>query len=152
VAVVAPSLPGAAVWYAERGHLVFPLRPGQKTPATHNGFKDASMNPDTIRAWWSSNPAYNIGLSTGHLFDVIDLDGPEGIASIAGIEDEGLLPAIIGRTITPNGMHLLITPTGDGNAAKIRPGIDYRGIGGYIVAPPSQVNGATYRWTQPLPS
>jgi hypothetical protein len=155
---VAPSLAGAAVWYAERGHLVFPLRPGQKIPATPNGFKDASMNPDTIRNWWRAEPRYNIGLSTGHLFDVIDLDGPDGITSIAAIEDEGLLPTIIGRVLTPGdereqrppGMHLLVRPTGDGCATKIRPGIDYRGIGGYVVAPPSLINGVPYRWTQPM--
>lgn len=154
----APSLAGAAVWYAERGHLVFPLRPGDKTPATRHGFKDASMNPDTIRAWWRENPRYNIGLSTGHLFDVIDIDGEAGVRSIAAVEDEGRLPAIIGRVNTPGdtrinrepGMHLLITPTGDGCATAIRPGIDYRGIGGYIVAPPSLINGEPYRWTQPI--
>lgn len=147
---MAPSLAGAAVWYAERGHLVFPLRPGDKTPATRHGFKDASLNPDTIRDWWTENPTYNIGLSTGHLFDVIDIDGEPGIRSIAAIEDEGRLPPIIGRTTTPRGMHLYITPTGDGCATAIRPGIDYRGIGGYIVAPPSTTPGGTWTWTAPI--
>lgn len=144
------SLAGAAVWYAERGHLVFPLRPGTKLPATPHGFKDASMNPDTIRAWWTRWPAANIGLSTGHYADVIDVDGEDGLRSIAQIEDEGHLPAIIGRVCTPRGWHLYVKPTGDGNATGIRPGIDVRGIGGYVVAPPSTVNGVTYRWTQPL--
>lgn len=138
------------MWYAERGHLVFPLRPGTKLPATKHGFKDASMNPDTIRGWWTANPHYNIGLSTGHLFDVIDIDGPDGIRSIAEIEDAGHLPAITGRVTTPRGFHLYTAPTGDGNATGLKPGIDYRGVGGYVLAPPSLIDGTTYRWTQPL--
>lgn len=160
---MAATLGGAAIWYAGRGHLVFPLRPGTKIPATRNGFKDASMNPDTIRAWWTENPNYNIGLTTGHLFDVIDVDGGPGIRSIAEIEDEGHLPPVVARVNTPHGLHLYINPTGDGCGTAIRPGIDYRGIGGYVVAPPSindepcskdwcqgQCQGATYRWSQPL--
>lgn len=144
------TLGGAAVWYAERGHLVFPLRPGLKTPATPHGFKDASMNPDTIRAWWRATPDANIGLSTGHLFDVIDVDGPDGLTSIAAMEDAGQIPPTVGTVVTPHGFHLMIKPTGDGCATAVRPGIDYRGIGGYVVAPPSIVEGVTYRWSEPL--
>lgn len=147
---MAASLAGAAVWYAQRGHLVFPLRPGSKIPATPRGFKNASMNPDTIRTWWGANPNYNIGLTTGHLFDVIDLDGEDGIRNVAQIEDTGRLPNIIGRVNTPRGMHLYITPTGDGCATAILPGIDYRGIGGYVVAPPSRVEKGTWTWSQRL--
>lgn len=138
------------MWYAERGHLVFPLRPGTKIPATPHGFKDASMNPGTIRAWWGLTPTFNIGLSTGHLFDVIDVDGPDGIRSIAGIEDAGHLPRILGTVITPRGFHIYIAPTGDGCTTGIRPGIDYRGIGGYVVAPPSQFEGTKWTWQEPL--
>lgn len=144
------TLAGAALWYANRGHLVFPLHPGTKVPATRNGFKDSSMDPDTIRAWWTKNPLYNIGLTTGHLFDVIDIDGEDGIRSIAGIEDAGHLPPIIGRVSTPRGLHLYVKPTGDGCATGIQPGIDYRGIGGYVVAPPSTHEDRTWTWTQPL--
>lgn len=147
---MAPTLGGAAVWYAERGMLVFPLRPGTKLPATKHGFKDASMNPDTIRAWWAKEPTYNIGLSTGHLFDVIDVDGDDGIASMVEIEDAGQVPPSLGVVATPRGFHLYIQPTGDGCATAIRPGIDYRGIGGYVVAPPSLIEGVTYRWLDPL--
>lgn len=144
------SLIGAALYYVNRGMLVFPLRPEAKTPATRHGFRDASMSPDTIRAWWTANPHYNIGLSTGHLFDVIDLDGEDGIRNVAQIEDTHRLPHIIGRVNTPRGMHLYITPTGDGCATAILPGIDYRGIGGYVVAPPSRVEKGTWTWSQRL--
>jgi hypothetical protein len=148
---MAPTLGGAAVWYAERGHLVFPLRPHTKIPATPHGFKDASMNPDTIRAWWTRWPDANIGLATGHLFDVIDIDGPTGIESATTIEDAGQLPAAIGTVATPRGYHHYIQPTGDGCTTAVRPGIDYRGIGGYVVAPPSlDQDGRIWRWLDPL--
>lgn len=160
---MAPTLGGAAVWYAERGHLVFPLRPGEKRPATKNGFHDATTDPGLVTWWWRSNPDHNIGLATGHLFDVIDVDGPDGIKSIADIEDAGHLPHILGTVITPHGFHLYIRPTGDGCTTGIRPGIDVRGIGGYICVPPSinlepctkdwcdrSCEGKTYRWSEPL--
>lgn len=144
------SLPAAALWYANRGYLVFPLTPGTKVPlkGTH-GLKDASMSPDTVRAWWAAQPNANIGLCTGHYFDVIDFDGEPGMASYAHLAETGKLPPRIGLVETPNGAHYLIKPTGDRNATGILPGVDYRGIGGYVVAPPSIVNGVTYQWTVP---
>lgn len=108
------------------------------------------MNPDTIRAWWTRDPRANIGLATGHLFDVIDVDGEQGLRSIAAIEDEGLLPVVIGTVSTPRGLHLYIKPTGDGCTTALRPGIDYRGIGGYVVAPPSVIEGGNWKWTIPM--
>lgn len=145
------SLAGAAIWYARQGLLVFPLRPGTKLPATRHGFKDASMSEDTVRAWWAKEPTYNIGLSTGHLFDVIDVDGDDGIASVTDLEIASKLPPTIGIVATPRGFHMLIRPTGDGCATGVRPGIDYRGIGGYVVAPPSiNEDGQVYRWIDPL--
>jgi len=155
------SLAGAACWYAERGHLVFPLRPGTKVPLTKNGFHDASMNPDTIRAWWTRTPQANIGLTTGHMFDVIDLDGPQGIRNAADIADR--LPPTLGTITTPHGFHLYIRPTGDRCKNGFVPGIDYKGIGGYVVAPPSitlapcdrdycagACKGVRYTWLEPM--
>lgn len=148
---MAPSLAGSAVWYAQRGHLVFPLRPDSKTPATRHGHKDASMNPDTIRAWWTQWPAANIGLVCGHLFDVIDFDTTEGLCeSGATLEDDRPIPGPVGYARTPNGLHLYIRPTGDKRAIGFLPGIDYLGTGGYVIAPPSIVNGARYEWITPL--
>ncbi len=141
------SLPVAAIAYAEQGIPVFPLRVGEKRPATRNGFKDATCDPERVHAWWSENPAYNIGFPTGHLFDVIDVDGPPGYASLADLLDDGLIPETLGKVSTARGgRHLYITPTGDGNTAGLRPGIDYRGLGGYVVAPPSLSASQGRRW------
>lgn len=147
-----PAALDAALWYATLGIPVFPLRPGTKIPYPgSHGCKDATTNPTQIRAWWASAPTANVAIATGHTVDVIDLDGPTGVKSwLADLWDD--MPPICGRARTrrPGGWHLYIHTTGMGNRAAMFPGIDYRGQGGYVVAPPSTVDSATYRWTEPL--
>lgn len=143
-----PKLGPTALWYAKRGWAVFPLAPNGKQPLLSkrsggNGLHDATTDLDQVRQWWTQHPEANIGLPTGHLFDVIDVDGPEGIRSL---QEVGLTEAVHGKVSTPNGFHYFVTPTGDGNRARVLPGIDYRGVGGYVVAPPSQIDFKRYSW------
>lgn len=139
-----------ALWYAKRGHPVFPCRAGEKIPATRNGFHDASTDPDRVRAWWTANPTYNIALPTGHKFDVIDLDMPGWSVVNDGVVDDLCPGEWIGVAATPRGgCHIYIPPTGAGNAAGMLPGMDYRGRGGYVLAAPSMVNGNPYVWKDP---
>lgn len=142
----------SALWYAAKGWPVFPCRPGLKVPATRNGFKDATVDPSQIAAWWNAVPTYNIGLPTGIWADVIDIDGPAGYQSLADMRDEGVLDefTVLGRAATPRGgRHIYISPTGDGNAAGVRSQIDFRGRGGFVVAPPSVgANGRRYTWLE----
>lgn len=146
------ALADAARYYASKGIAVFPLRPGEKIPYPGSrGFKDATVNPAQVAQWWADRPQSNIGIPTGHLFDVIDVDGPPGYRSLADLRDEGTLPAVLGRSATPRGgMHLYVAPTGAGNAASFRAGLDYRGRGGYVLAPPSIVAGKRYDWIEPF--
>lgn len=44
-----------ALAYARHGWPVFPCRPGRKEPDTAHGFKDATIDPGRITAWWSGN-------------------------------------------------------------------------------------------------
>lgn len=144
------SLLGASLWYASKGHPVFPCRPGEKAPATRTGFKEATTDPDQIRRWWTQNPAYNIGLPTGHAFEVLDLDLP-GWEVVDEATIDGLCPGDwIGLVATPRGgCHLYLPPTGAGNKQAMLPGIDYRGLGGFVVAPPSVTSDGTYVWKDP---
>lgn len=166
------SLGSSALWYAEHGVPVFPLRAGTKIPATSHGVLDATTNLDQITDWWRASPNANVGAATGFIFDAIDIDGPEGQQSRAErwcYDEEcraaGSLPqppptwteycdhpgvfnrveaVLLGKVLTPRpgGMHLYVPPgyAHDKNAASIYPGIDYRGRGGYVVAPPSQIS------------
>lgn len=147
-----PRLREAARTYAAWGWPVFPLRPGEKIPLTANGFHDATRDPRQIDQWWTRVPAANIGLPTGGAFDVIDVDFrvPEAWRAWVALKTiPGALPPVHGMVCTASaGLHLYIHPTGDGNRAGTAPGIDYRGLGGYVVAPPSRrADGRDWEWS-----
>jgi hypothetical protein len=138
-----------ALDYARRGWPVFPLRPRAKIPATAHGLKDATTDDAQVVAWWSRDPQCNIGIRTGIAFDVLDVDGDEGIdegSRLFGGDEVELPPGP--AVLTPTaGLHLYFQPTGLGNRARFRPGLDWRGDGGYVVAPPSVgANGYAYQW------
>jgi len=141
-----PPLAASAEWYVTHYRWpVFPLRPGTKEPATPRGFKDATIDLERVRAYWKRNPHANIGIPTGIAFDVIDVDVPEGIPSYQKILD--LDWHAHGRAVTASGgVHVLIEPTGAGNAVRIDPGVDIRSAGGYIVAAPSWLGRAGTSW------
>lgn len=152
------DLPSAAVEYAQSGWPVFPLARHSKMPAIPKdkggkGFKDATSDPARINKWWERHRDHNIGLATGHRFDVVDIDtkdkdgnpSPEGVQNFLKLLATKDLPECYGIALTASGgLHLYVKPTGKGNFAGIRPGIDYRGRGGYVVAPPSTL-GQTWR-------
>jgi hypothetical protein len=143
-----PRLLAAALRYASWGWPVFPLKAHAKTPATRNGFKDAGTDTGQIRAWWDAMPEANIGLPTGLAFDVIDIDPPIGALSYTALLEAGHIPECHGQVATSSGgLHLYIPATGDGNRAGVRPGIDYRGVGGYVVAPPSTLGERGRAWS-----
>lgn len=149
------TLAGAALWYGLRGLAVFPLQPGGKRPYQgSHGLKDASTDLDQIRAWWTARPTSNIGLATGLVVDVIDIDGPAGVLSWSRLlltQADDLDPLGTVSTPRPGGTHLYVPATGNGNRAGTFPGIDYRGQGGYVVAPPStNSHGQPYYWRRPL--
>jgi hypothetical protein len=138
-----------ALEYARFGWPVFPLRPRGKTPLTPKGYKDATDDTAQVLGWWSRHPNANIGIPTGLAFDVLDIDGDEGLneaSRLFGGDDIELPcgPAVLTST---GGLHLYFRPTGVGNRARFRPGLDWRGAGGYVVGPPSiGANGERYRW------
>ena len=148
-----PTMLDAALGYAARGIGVFPLVPGEKRPLVKHGLHEATTDTAQVAAWWARWPQANIGVATGHLFDCIDIDGPPGYRSLADLRDAGLVPPVLGKVHTARGgQHLFILPTGDGNAAGVWPGVDYRGKSGYVVAPPSlsATTGRRWTWVQEL--
>lgn len=170
------TLLDAALAYARLGWRVFPLREADKIPKIRSahpagdplngvcrgecgkeghGCHDATTDEDKIRKWWKKWPAANIGIATGEGsgVDVLDLD------CAAAIADNGLavltnLEAVYGQVFAPTvvtgggGQHLYFRhEPGVQNRAKMLPGIDVRGDGGYVVAPPSaHKSGQPYAW------
>lgn len=150
---VPAPMAAAALWYAEQDLRVFPLQPGSKIPFKGTrGCNDATTDVDTIRAWWDANPDANIGLATGHLVDVVDIDGLTGQQS--RVQNWAMFDAltVLGKVTTPRpgGMHLYVPATDLGNKAGLLPGVDYRSVGGYVVAPPSRTEQGAYRFLTPL--
>jgi Bifunctional DNA primase/polymerase, N-terminal len=163
----------AALDYAARGVPILPvhcptLRPGReiacscgdpacgsigKHPITTHGLNDASTSREQVEWWWRRFPQANIGLATGHLFDVLDVDGPTGERSMARLSAKHSFgpPGPLVRT-GRGGWHVYLAPTGLGNPKpRDLEKVDWRGKGGYVLAPPSRhVSGRRYRWIRDL--
>jgi hypothetical protein len=111
----------------------------------------ASTSSAQVRGWWRRWPAANVGLATGRRFDVLDVDGPTGEAALRALAQAGVVPGGGPLARTGGGWHVLLAPTGVGNRVGLRPGLDWRGRGGLIIAPPSwHASGRAYRWVRPL--
>jgi hypothetical protein len=114
-----------------------------------HGLMDATTNRARILAWWTRHPQANIGLATGHRFDVLDVDGPAGAQAIRifaaehGLVSSGPLVRTGG-----GGWHYYLAPIGLGNVCPHDlEHVDWRGRGGYVVAPSSRhASGHPYRF------
>jgi len=149
-----PHLAAAALAYAAWGWPVFPVAPGLKRPASDHGLHDATTDPATITEWWRRWPGANIGVPTGYAFDVIDID-PAGVDWwYRHGQPDGPLPDIHGTVSTPRvtGWHLYVEPTGMRNKTGLAPGVDYRGMGGYVLVPPSRLTPRAYPDDTQLPA
>ncbi|MEW6475345.1 MAG: bifunctional DNA primase/polymerase [Actinomycetota bacterium] len=162
----------AALAYAARGWPVFPCHtagpggacscrtdgctsPG-KHPRVPGGLRAATTDPSTIGAWWARWPAANVAVRTGAVSGlvVIDVDPPHGgDASLRRLGDRhGELPATAVVRTGSGGLHLYLAHPGgrvpNDTGTRLGPGIDVRGDGGYVIAPPSRHrSGALYQWT-----
>ncbi|MFI4941318.1 MAG: bifunctional DNA primase/polymerase [Burkholderiales bacterium] len=142
-------------YISDRGFAVFPLVKNEKRPAVKTGFKEASTDSNQIANWYPADSQLNIGIATGPVSQVwvLDLDvkdGALGMESLAELEQEhGPLPATLTCITTSGGKHLFFNYTAAmkiKSGAAIRPGVDVRAEGGYVVAVPSIVGGQPYSW------
>lgn len=144
----------AAVRYARCGWPVFPCKPGSKEPATTHGFHDATTDAGRIERFWARRPDMNVAIATGGDGpDVLDVDVAHGKAGYQSLHEgirTGLVPAPMGWVVTPSGgMHLYYCGDLQRNGSLPRHGLDFRGQGGYVVAPPSHVGERRYMLVSP---
>lgn len=160
----------AAVYYAQHcGWAVFPLHwiteNGQCScgdadcrnagkhpygPLAPNGLINATTCVETIERWWTKVPQANIAIRTGGGLVVVDVDPRHGgDDNLRALESEhGELP-LTPQVITGGGSHYYFKQHGFVKSSNgvLAPGIDVKGDGGYVVAPPSNhVSGRLYEW------
>jgi hypothetical protein len=139
-----------ALFYLEKMNFsVIPIRPGDKKPLIPwLPYQKERASREKIVEWWTKTPNANIGIVTGEIsdLDVIDIDSEEGRKNIEPyLPDSFLAPTVN----TPRGgLHYYCRhEPGMNNKAGVIAGTDFRGEGGYVVAPPSaNGNGKAYRW------
>lgn len=141
----------AALDYLVRGWNIIPLRQDKRPALTSwQEFQSRRVTEAEARAWFS-RPANNIGVVTGEVSGlvVVDLDGDSAVQAVR--ERGGLPPTPC--VITGKGYHYYLAHPGRpvANAAGLAgvAGLDIRGDGGYVVAPPSvHPSGRRYRWAR----
>lgn len=159
LAAEAKNMKEWALHYAEMGLAVFPLACRDKVPAVVDGCKAATTERTTIERWWDKNPQYNIGIATGNKSSglvVIDLDvdknkGIDGYDVLRDWQNKhGKLPETWQSITGRGGYHYFYKDAiVHSNRVGLYEGVDIRGEGGYIVAPPSvHPNGNIYEWEQ----
>ena len=168
-----------ALDYAQRGFPVFPCSPLNKAPFPKpdtdpvtgeeiertGGLYKATLDPEQIKRWWREWPNAMIGIPTGRRSGVfaIDPDAPkrdrdaDGRASWRNLQAKhDRCPATHTHNTPGGGQHIVFRWRADkpvtNKEGKLKGlGINVRGDGGYIIAPPSMAgSGKRYEYAEPL--
>ena len=165
-----------ALDYARRGLPVFPCDPATKRPLAPRekdaagrpipktgGFYKASTDQSAVREMWRRYPNAMIGLQMGPEAGVFALDpdapkqpgDPDGLAAWQSLAEAHGYRSHTHTHLSPRGgCHLLFNYPSDveitNSPGRLPPGIDVRGAGGYVIAPPSRTaDGREYRLEEP---
>lgn len=139
----------AALEYLERGWSVIPIRPRDKRPLVKWAeFQRRRASDLEVRSWWERWPEANVGIVTGSISKIVVVDVDPRKGGRAAPIFKQFPTGLVARTGS-GGVHLFYAlPNGRRvqNAAS-ESGVDWRGEGGYVVAPPSShPSGGEYRW------
>lgn len=147
-----------ALLLAEKGFYVFRLASNSKKPIAGIPWQQSSTrDPEKIREMWTdqalgwqTDDNIAIDCEKSGLF-VVDVDCKEGKLGKETYETlsqiHGDWPATLTSITVSGGRHHIYIENGTRNTqGKLGSGIDTRGIGGFIVAPGSSLDGKTYDW------
>ncbi|HKQ48609.1 MAG TPA: bifunctional DNA primase/polymerase [Phycisphaerae bacterium] len=151
-----------ALALAERGWRVFPVGRDKK-PLVKAWPTAATTDTEQVREWWAK--AYRqggIGIACGAASDLVVIDTDPRHGGDAGLvvleERYGTLPPTVMVKTPGGGLHRYFKYPKDAairNKAGLAgaSGVDIRGDGGYVVAPPSlHPNGGRYEWCSEEPN
>lgn len=130
--------------YAECGIPVFPCEANGKRPITANGFHDSTTDLTIIDKWWGENANYNLAIcpANANLF-VIDIDPGADLSLLQR------LPSTYTVRTPRNGYHLYFEGVGKTSASRLAANVDTRSTGGYVLVPPSSIDGRRYTLENP---
>jgi hypothetical protein len=150
-----------ALAYAKQDIRVIPIKQGEKRPPMQGWQNAATSDPITIRTWFEGQfKDCGLGIATGEFRNrylvVIDIDDrPEfsGSDTLKDLEQlHGELPNTVEVITGSGGRHIYFLtdqPIRNEASGKLGQGIDVRGIGGQVLAPPTvHPNGRTYEWVE----
>ena len=148
-----------ALAYAHKGLRVIPIKQGGKYPPIEGWQNAATTDPTQIRQWFTGAfKDCGLGIATGKFADkyivVVDVDDREeyrGSDTLYDLEQlHGKLPDTLEAVTGSGGRHLYFftdQPIHNEASGKLGQGIDIRGIGGQVLAPPTiHPNGKPYHW------
>lgn len=127
-----------------------------KHPCVKKWTEEATTDPAKLRTWFNKSPNRNLGIATGPASGifVLDIDPRHGgdtslevLKQNCGTTWPDTLSALTGG----GGIHFYFRyPDRFVKSNKnVMPGIDVRGEGGQVVAPPSRNGVGLYRWSTP---
>jgi hypothetical protein len=144
----------AALRYLERGWSVVPIRPRDKRPlGLWHAYEEHRASRAEVDGWYRDHPDAGVGIVTGSVSGIVVLDvdpahgGDDSLAELERVH--GPLPETVEAITGSGGRHLYFRHPGGviPNRAGLAPGIDLRGDGGLVVAPPSvHPSGKRYFW------
>ncbi len=142
------ALEKAAHEYLDLGFSVMPIGDDKRPIEKWEHLQDQRVTHDKITLWWDRYPHANVGIITGLVSGifVLDLDKTEAMDFS---KDKGLPRTPM--SITSKGIHVFLDYPSNllGNRVDKDFGMDIRGEGGYVVAPPSvHPSGVKYEWTK----
>ena len=114
-----------------------------KRPIVATGFKAATRDPEAIRAMFDKPGAAMIGVPTGAVSGIIvvDIDNKENRQGGQWLQaNSHRMPQTRTIRTKSGGLHIYLKHPGfqvRNSNDRIAPGIDVRGDGGYVIAPPS---------------
>lgn len=139
--------------YADNGWRVIPIPAAKKFPEGFARWQErATTDHDLIDQWWSEHPDHGIGIATGTESGiwVLDVDDYESFRDLEQRHEP--LPDTLTVITGSGGYHFYYRhPPGvairNNASTRLGPGLDVRGDGGFVVAPPSvHPNGRQYVW------
>jgi hypothetical protein len=134
------------------GWKVFPANPENKTPLIKDWKNRASNKETVINRLFAPFPNAMVAVPTGTIngITVIDFDIRDSYNGVSNFIQEGyMIPKTAGAKTPSGGFHLYFDSGNQSipnSVSKLAIGVDVRGDGGYVIAPPSQSIKGTYKW------